>query len=127
MYKWLFILTLVGVIGCKNTTNDFDNTPKNLLTSGVVVLGIAQDAGFPQADCRKDCCKDAWSHPELRRHATCLALFDSLENKYWLFEATPDIKFQMNHFQKITIEQSVNWLSLKISLCKISPQIVRFT
>ncbi len=108
MYKWFFILTLVGVIGCENTTKDIDNLPVNHLPTGIAVLGIAQDAGFPQADCRKDCCKAAWNQPELRRHATCLALFDSLENRYWLFEATPDIKFQMNHFQKMAVDQSPN-------------------
>lgn len=97
-YQWLLLLTLVNVFGCKNTTKEAVNQP---LKSGVVVLGIAQDAGFPQADCKKDCCKAAWKTPALRRHASCLALFDSLENQFWLFEATPDIKFQMNHFQEL--------------------------
>ena len=97
-YQWLLLLTLVNVFGCKNTIKEAVNQP---LKSGVVVLGIAQDAGFPQADCKKDCCKAAWETPSLRRHATCLALFDSLDNQFWLFEATPDIKFQMNHFQKL--------------------------
>lgn len=97
-YQWLLLLTLVNVFSCKNTTKEAVNQP---LKSGVVVLGIAQDAGFPQADCKKNCCKAAWKTPSLRRHATCLALFDSLENQFWLFEATPDIKFQMNHFQDI--------------------------
>ena len=95
---WLYILICVGVCSCKNTTKEGAN---QLLRSGVVVLGIAQDAGFPQADCKKDCCKLAWKTPDLRRHATCLALFDSLKNQFWLFDATPDIKFQMNHFQQL--------------------------
>ncbi len=29
----------------------------------LVVLGISQDAGFPQAGCARDCCKAAWQDP----------------------------------------------------------------
>ena len=36
----------------------------------VVVLGIAQDAGHPQADCRKECCRAAFDDPTLRRTVT---------------------------------------------------------
>jgi len=42
----------------------------------VFVLGIAQDAGFPQAGCRKDCCLSAWTDHRLRRFACCLAIVE---------------------------------------------------
>jgi pyrroloquinoline quinone biosynthesis protein B len=32
----------------------------------------------------------------------CLALVDSLNKKWWLFEATPDIKEQLHYFQTLT-------------------------
>ncbi len=108
-YQWVLLLTLVGVVGCKNTTKQADNQP---LKSGIVVLGIAQDAGFPQADCKKDCCQAAWLDPSLRRHASCLALYDSLKNQFWLFEATPDIKFQMDRFKKMAPEVSLSGIFL---------------
>lgn len=60
----------------------------------LAVLGIAQDAGFPQAQCRKNCCLAVWDHPELHKKAACLGLIDLDQNKYWLFDATPDFKAQ---------------------------------
>jgi len=60
----------------------------------LVVLGIAQDAGFPQAQCRQSCCQAVWDHPEKHRKAACIALVDPDQNKYWLFDATPNFKEQ---------------------------------
>jgi len=65
----------------------------------LTVLGIAQDAGYPQAQCEKDCCKYAWDKPEKHRRATCLALVDPSSKKYWLFEATPDFKSQVREVE----------------------------
>ena len=52
-----------------------------------VVLGIAQDAGYPQADCRKTCCQPAWEHPERRRMVACIAVVDPAAGQYWLVDA----------------------------------------
>lgn len=106
MKNLIFFLTAISFFSCKNNSQGLDFQEVNSTSSGIVVLGIAQDAGFPQADCRKECCAEAWKNPHLRRSATCLALFDSIENKYWLFEATPDIKLQMNQLQKMHSETS---------------------
>ena len=61
----------------------------------VVVLGIAQDAGFPQIGCRKSCCKDAWKHARHRKMVASLAVVDPLTHQRWLFDATPDLKDQL--------------------------------
>lgn len=61
----------------------------------VVVLGIAQDAGFPQADCRKNCCKLAWENPELRRRTASLGIIDPQSGERWIIDATPDFKDQL--------------------------------
>lgn len=58
-----------------------------------LVLGIAQDAGYPQAGDRSS---PAWSDPSLRRLATCLALIDPRNGRRWLFDATPDFKEQLH-------------------------------
>ncbi len=58
-----------------------------------LVLGIAQDAGYPQAGDRSS---RAWSDPSLRRLATCLALIDPRDNRRWLIDATPDFKEQLH-------------------------------
>ncbi|QEG22215.1 MBL fold metallo-hydrolase [Mariniblastus fucicola] len=61
----------------------------------LIVLGVAQDAGFPQAACRKDCCADAWKDATLRRHVTCVAIVDEASGQRWLFDCTPDFPQQV--------------------------------
>lgn len=61
----------------------------------VVVLGVAQDAGFPQAGCKKSCCKDAWNDNSLRRHATSLAIVDPDSQQRWLLDCSPDFREQL--------------------------------
>lgn len=58
----------------------------------LVVLGVAQDGGVPQAGNRDD---PAWNQPSKRRYATSLALVDPASGKRFLFEATPDFKYQL--------------------------------
>ncbi len=60
----------------------------------LLVLGVAQDAGKPQIGNPND---PAWNDASLRRLATSLALIDRRDGKMkrWLFEATPDIKEQL--------------------------------
>ena len=65
----------------------------------LVVLGIAQDAGYPQIGCTKECCTAYWKNKEGKKYITCLALVDRKENQYWLFEATPDIAEQLHSLQ----------------------------
>jgi len=61
----------------------------------LVVLGIAQDAGYPQAGCRRACCAPAWADPALRRHAASAALVDPATGRRWLIDATPDFRAQL--------------------------------
>ncbi len=61
----------------------------------VVVLGIAQDGGFPQAGCKKDCCAEAWVDQSQRRHVSCLAVVDPASQQRWIIDATPDFKDQL--------------------------------
>ncbi len=68
----------------------------------IIVLGIAQDAGYPQAGCLEDCCKRAWNDPSQKRLVASLALVDPATKNWWLFDATPDITEQLQLFRKIT-------------------------
>ncbi len=63
-----------------------------------VVLGIAQDAGYPQAGTKES---PAWDDPSLARHAASLALVDPRTGERWLFEATPDFKLQLHRLDEI--------------------------
>ena len=61
----------------------------------LVVLGIAQDAGYPQLNCYKPHCMPAWKDTSLKKLASSLGLIDTQNKKKYLFEATPDIREQM--------------------------------
>ena len=61
----------------------------------IVVLGIAQDAGYPQAGCTKKCCANVWQHPENKKSVVSLGIVDQVADKKWMVEATPDFKEQM--------------------------------
>lgn len=59
----------------------------------VMVLGIAQDGGVPQAGTKEH---PAWADPDARRLAVSLALIDPVSSERWLFEATPDLREQLH-------------------------------
>ncbi len=67
----------------------------------VVVLGIAQDGGFPQAGCKKDCCSEAWVDQSERRHVSCLAIVDPVSSQRWIIDATPDFKDQLRLLDEV--------------------------
>ncbi len=65
----------------------------------LVVLGIAQDAGYPQAACQKDCCRPVWEGIVQREMVSCLGFVDPGSAQGWIFDATPDFKDQLYHIQ----------------------------
>ncbi len=75
----------------------------------VQVLGVAQDGGYPHFGCEKDCCKMAWKDTSMRKFVVSLAIVDPKEKKWWLMEATPDIKEQVEYFKKLS-EGKYNYL-----------------
>ena len=90
---YLFVLCLLG-----SCVPHQDQAPSEVSEAPAIflsVLGIAQDAGFPQAACRKDCCKAVWVRKVDRRMVSCLGLVDKTTNQSWLFDATPDFRDQL--------------------------------
>ncbi|MCH8158400.1 MAG: pyrroloquinoline quinone biosynthesis protein PqqB [Proteobacteria bacterium] len=59
------------------------------------VLGIAQDAGYPQTNCYQAHCLRAWENKDLRRMASSIAVIDEQSSTKYLFDATPDIREQL--------------------------------
>jgi pyrroloquinoline quinone biosynthesis protein B len=59
----------------------------------VMVLGVAQDGGVPQAGSKDH---PAWTDLDARRFAVSLALVDPVSSERWLFEATPDLREQLH-------------------------------
>ena len=66
------------------------NDPKPIISQYLTVLGIAQDAGFPQINCDKSCCKAYYDGKEPKQLVSSLGLIDLVANKKWIFDATPD-------------------------------------
>ena len=81
--------------GAKEET---ENKPANENKSDspfVVVLGTAQDAGFPQAGCQKKCCKAAWKDKSVRRYPTSIAIVDPKSKKRWLLDCSWQLPDQL--------------------------------
>lgn len=74
-------------------------------TPYILVLGIAQDGGYPHMGCKRKCCSIAWTNASKRNYVVSLALVDPKNKKWWLFEATPDVKEQLQYFQMLTNQQ----------------------
>lgn len=73
----------------------------------LIVLGNAQDAGYPQAECKKKCCRPAWENVRLRRFATSIAVIDQVQRSRLLFECTPNFPDQMRLLDKYSVLPSV--------------------
>jgi len=61
----------------------------------IYVLGIAQDAGYPQASCYAPHCMRAWENKDLRRLTSSIAVVNEESEAKYLFDATPDIREQL--------------------------------
>jgi len=67
----------------------------------IIILGVTQDAGYPQAGCDKECCKKYWDKKIAKQKVSCLALFDPSTNQKWIFDATPDLSEQIHNADKL--------------------------
>jgi pyrroloquinoline quinone biosynthesis protein B len=64
------------------------------------VLGVVQDAGYPQAGCLAPHCLPGWQDVRLRRGAVSLGLIDPKTHKKYMFEATPNFPGQLYQLEK---------------------------
>ncbi|WP_372800935.1 MBL fold metallo-hydrolase [Lutibacter sp.] len=94
----------VLVLSCKN--EPFKIAKTKIVNPYILVLGNAQDAGYPQAGCEKECCKRVYKNPENSRLVSSIALIDPISNENWIFDATPDfpkqLKLLSTHLSKET-------------------------
>ena len=59
----------------------------------LIVLGTAQDGGYPHTGCREVCCREAWNNLKLQRLVSSLAILSG--NDCWLIDITPDFSYQL--------------------------------
>jgi pyrroloquinoline quinone biosynthesis protein B len=60
----------------------------------LMILGNVQDAGYPQIGCMKACCKEHWNPVAQKKMITSLGIIDKKAEQTWMFEASPDFKYQ---------------------------------
>lgn len=90
--KTTLILSALLLVFCSRP----EPSPKEPSNQYITVLGIAQDAGFPQAGCEKGNCNQFWLGNEEKRYVVSLGLIDKTTDQSWMFEATPDFKEQIH-------------------------------
>ena len=86
-FKFIFLACTFGIVGA--AVSEDSKNPY------IYILGVAQDAGFPQAGCYKPHCMKGWKDVNLRRGATSIGLIDPEANKKYMFEATPHFTSQL--------------------------------
>lgn len=89
-----FIFTLL-LFNCDNRLKERLENSQTKPMQYITVLGIAQDAGFPQIDCNKACCEVYYSGKESKKLISCIGLVDQQNEQKWLFDATPDFTEQV--------------------------------
>ncbi len=104
--KPIVIIFSLFLFGCSIKEKQTPSTPY------VMVLGIAQDAGYPQMNCKKTCCKKAWENLELRKMTSCLAIVDPITKQQWIIDATPNIKDQIQLLKSKTGTEKINGVLL---------------
>ncbi len=85
----LLLAILVSIVSCVHAGND---PPAPYL----YILGVAQDAGYPQAGCYEGHCAAGWQEASLKRGAVALGLVDPQQQVKFLFEATPNLPDQLH-------------------------------
>ncbi len=87
----LYLILFLCTLSCDLPNKEKEQQKPNQY---ITILGIAQDAGYPQINCEKECCKEYYDGKESKKLISCLGLIDMQSKQKWLFDATPDISEQ---------------------------------
>jgi len=64
----------------------------------VIVLGIAQDGGVPQAGTKDH---KGWRDDDFKKHVVCLAVVDPATSERWMIDCTPDFPEQLHFLDEV--------------------------
>ena len=88
MIRILYLVTFLIISISVNSQSEY-----------IYILGNTQDAGLPHIGCQHPFCEDNFNVYE-EHYTTSIAVVNSDLKKYILFEATPDITFQLNNLKR---------------------------
>jgi pyrroloquinoline quinone biosynthesis protein B len=88
----LLLVPLLGAIDVEDSSTDSERNPY------VIVLGVAQDGGIPQAGTKRH---DGWSDDAFKRHVVCIAVVDPVSSQRWMIDATPDFPEQLQMLDRV--------------------------
>ncbi|MGD1845307.1 MAG: MBL fold metallo-hydrolase [Salibacteraceae bacterium] len=83
------------VIACQSTPSPSPTSVSDTSPVTLKIVGIAQDAGYPQADCHKTCCQQA-----TRQRVSCVGIIDRQNEAFWMLDASPDFTSQLADLQQ---------------------------
>jgi pyrroloquinoline quinone biosynthesis protein B len=66
-----------------------------------VVLGTAQDGGYPQAGCRREDCARLFDGEGQKQLVASLGIVDPTTDERWLIDATPDFPQQLHDLERV--------------------------
>ena len=89
----IFLFTVL-LLSCSSPKNDVEVPAQSKSDIELIVLGTAQDAGYPQIACQKSCCKDLNDNDLKGGKVVSLGLINHSTQKTYMFEATPDFVSQ---------------------------------
>tara|TARA_B100000767_G_scaffold256321_1_gene263287 strand:+ start:1103 stop:2047 length:945 start_codon:yes stop_codon:yes gene_type:complete len=95
---YFFVAAFCAILSCSESV-DLNTHNKGI---ELVVLGTIQDAGSPQIGCKKKCCKELLAQGVSERMVVSLGAVDHDTKEQYLFEATPDLPFQLHHLQQVS-------------------------
>lgn len=85
---------LLLFVACQKGIRPSEGLKGDTLSQFIVVLGVAQDAGYPHPYCGKICCEAVDKGKEQRKKVTCLGIVDRETQQVFMIEATPDFTEQ---------------------------------
>jgi len=97
MKNIIYIISSILLLSCAQKKNETQVEEKDPY---ILVLGNAQDAGYPQIACQKNCCQRVYKNPEYKRLTSSIAVVDPISNESWIFDATPDFSVQTKLLSK---------------------------
>lgn len=111
LFDYLHLLLLLFFFACNqsDTTQTASSTSttstvqtEKINKAAIVVLGTVQDAGSPHMACKKNCCKNLFENPDIRRQVVSLGILDPQNKQNWLMEASPNIVTQMKALKQFS-------------------------